>query len=635
MALLGGVGWTASAAQAADEPEATLLDEVIVTATRLPTSREEVASSITVVTAEEIEQKQQRTIVDVLRTVPGLNVVQQGGPGNVAAVFMRGTNANQTLVLIDGIEVNDPSSPNGAFDFGKLLTGNVERIEILRGPQSTLYGSDAIGGVINVITKKGEGAPSLTTRFEGGSFATNSQYIALHGATPIVNYSASFERFATDNVSITPADDRPPNADDETDPYENFSTSIRLGLTPADNFELDLIARYVDTQLDLDVSPEDPNSLSKTKGLFLRGEGDLILFDGLFQQRLGVSYTDYDRVDTNDPDFLSSDSSRTTNDASKLKFDWQGDVYVLDDQIVTFGLETEEEEIDSNSQFSSGFTSATEEKARTDAAFVQGKFAYADRLFGTVGVRIDDHELFSSEETYRITGAYLLRETGTKLKATYGTGFKAPTLFQLFAVSSFFGFRIFRGNPDLQPETSKGWDAGFEQSLFDRRLSFGATFFRNDIENLIESSPDFTTLINVGEAETWGVETYVAAELDENLTARADYSYIRAQDAIEGDELLRRPKHKASASIVYSPLPGVHVVLDTLFVGRRADIDAVTFARITDPSFSVTNLALAYDFLDGWRLFGRIENMFDRNYQDPDGFAQRGIGGFAGVSGTF
>ncbi|MCZ6720170.1 MAG: TonB-dependent receptor, partial [Proteobacteria bacterium] len=326
---------------------------------------------------------------------------------------------------------------------------------------------------------------------------------------------------------------------------------------------------------------------------------------------------------------------RTTNDASKLKFDWQGDVYVLDDQIVTFGLETEEEEIDSNSQFSSGFTSATEEKARTDAAFVQGKFAYADRLFGTVGVRIDDHELFSSEETYRITGAYLLRETGTKLKATYGTGFKAPTLFQLFAVSSFFGFRIFRGNPDLQPETSKGWDAGFEQSLFDRRLSFGATFFRNDIENLVESSPDFTTLINVGEAETWGVETYVAAELDENLTARADYSYIRAQDAIEGDELLRRPKHKASASVVYSPLPGVHVVLDTLFVGRRADIDAVTFARITDPSFSVTNLALAYEFLDGWRLFGRIENMFDRNYQDPDGFAQRGIGGFAGVSGTF
>lgn len=629
-----GANAQVSLARAEEDEEVERLEEVVVTATRLPTAREEVASAMTVVTAEEIERKQYRTIVDVLRPIPGLNVVQQGGPGKQTSLFMRGSNANQTLVLVDGIEVNDPSSPNGAFDFGKLLVDNVARVEVLRGPQSTLYGSDAIGGVVNIITKKGEGPPRFTASAEAGSFATNNQSAGLHGGTALANYSFTFNRLETNSTSVTPDRLRPAGADDEADGFRNLSASGRIGLMPTDNLELTLLGRFLDTKNVLDVSPEDPNSDEDTQQLFLRAEGTLALFDGLFEQRLAASYTDIDRLDVDEADGLSATFSRSNNEGSKLKFEWQGNLYITD-QVLTLGLETEEEEAESDVFFSSGFASTTSNEARTNAAYLQGKFSYFDRLFGTLGVRVDDPDRFESKVTYRITTAYLHRETGTKLKGTYGTGFKAPTLFQLFGQSTFFGFTVFSGNPDLQPEESTGWDIGFEQSLLHDRLKLGATYFSNDIDNLIVSSEDFTTNVNLAEAETWGVEAFIEVEPLEALSLRADYSYVRADDAEIGEELLRRPKNKASFSLAYRPVPRAELSLETLFVDGRKDIDAVTFARKETASYGVTNLAASYRLAEGWRLLGRIDNVFDRDFEDPDGAAHPGIGAFVGLAATF
>jgi vitamin B12 transporter len=294
--------------------------EVTVSATATPEPLAEVGSSVTVIDSAQIECEQRRTVPDALSLAPGLNVVQTGGPGGTTSVFIRGTNANQVKVLIDGIDASDPSSPNGSFDFGQLLTYDIARIEVLRGPQSGLYGADAIGGVISITTKEGEGPPKAKGLIEGGSFGTLNETMGFSGSTPIFNYYMNLAHFDVANTPVTPPELLPPGRLAIGNAYENWTLSTRLGAHLGDYVDVNVVARYIDSTLrftgdDFSTFPATPaasQSMQRVNELFTRGEADWVLFDGAFKNRFGLNYTQaYTRE--KDPDTIFGITPPTSN----------------------------------------------------------------------------------------------------------------------------------------------------------------------------------------------------------------------------------------------------------------------------------------------------------------------------------
>ncbi len=599
---------------------------IVVSATRIETPVNEIGSSVTLIPAEEIERNQRRTLPDVLQTVPGLNIVQTGGPGGKTSVFMRGSNSNHTKVLIDGIDANDPSQ-DGVFDFGQVLTSDIERVEVLRGPQSSLYGSDAIGGVVNIVTKKGEGPPQFTGRLEGGSFDTFNQSASVRGSVSRFNYSFNVAHFLVDDTPVTPLDLLPPGRKRINDSYENTTVSTKFGADLTDTFGVDFVGRYTDSTLfftgdDFSVFPSVPaasQSEQNARQLFARGEAHLALFDGAFKNRIGVGYTNY-RTTIQAPDTGFGLPPENINHGDRIKFDWQGNIELWKGSALVLGVEDQEDRL---------IDSPISAENDNVAGFAELQSEIVPGLFAAASVRRDDNDRFGGKTTWRIAPAYLVPNLGTKLKATYGTGFKAPSLTQLFV--SFPAFNFF-ANPDLQPEESEGYDFGFEQPLLGERFRFGATYFHNDIKNLINANATFTSLVNVGKATTEGVETFVSVSVTERFKVRGDYTYTDAVDDTTGLELLRRPKHKASLTASWLPIDRLSFSATLLYVGSQVDGNrSFSIQRLdTDPYF-VVNLAADYTLNNSVKLFARIDNLLDRRYESPTGFQRPGFGVFGGV----
>jgi vitamin B12 transporter len=594
------------------------LPSVVVVATRLPTPADEVASSVTVITGEEIEQKQERTLPDVLADVPGLNVVQTGGPGGTTSVFIRGTNSNEVKILVDGIDVSDPSVVNGAFDFSQMLTSDIERVEVLRGPQSGLYGADAIGGVINIITRAGSGPPHLTAMAEGGSFGTFNQTAGASGSLARFNYAFDAAHFHVDGTPVTPTGVVLPGFPYNNDSYDNVNASTKLGADLTENFDVGLVARYVaSTLLTQNTPPEPLSDENGTHQFFTRGTAHLVSFDGRFDQTFGLAYSEF-RNRYFDPNFaLAFPPNPYIYNGDRVKGDWQGNITVATGQVVTLGAEHQLDRFNSF-PFQGGVASS--------AGYAQLQSNFGERFFDTVSLRYDANEQFGGKATYRVAPAYLIPETGTKLKGTVGTGFHAPTLVELY--ESFPPF--FSANPNLRPETSLGYDAGFEQAALAKRAAFGATWFHNDITNLIEGTA--TTTVNIGAAVTEGVESFASYKPWDELTFRADYTYTLAEDAVLHTELIRRPKHKASLDATWQATAAATVTATFLYVGPWIDVsrDGLT-SGIPVNGYTIANLTGAYDLGHGVTAFARINNLFDRHYQDPLGFERPGLGVFAGV----
>ena len=616
-----GIALVGAGAALAADPDA--LQQVVVTATRVPTPVSEVASSITVVTAEEIDARQLRTFANVLKEIPGLNVVQTGGPGGVTSVFMRGTNSNHTKVLVDGIDISDPSNSTGAFDFGQLLTQDIERVEVLRGPQSGLYGSDAIGGVINVITKSGAGALKFTGALEGGSFDTFNQAGTVSGSADAFHYSASVSHYHAGSVPVTPLDLLQPGEARNNDYDDNLTFSTKLGLDVTQNFDLGLVARYGDIHLHTTGEnysfdppylgyPAPEQTTAATTEYFTRLTGHLVSFEGALEQTLGFAYT-HDRTSTVEPQ-----TPAALNTGERRKVDWQGNIKAAATETVVLGAEYERDEIDqpinANVHIASGY------------AELQSQLG--EHWFSAVNVRYDDNSRFGSKVTYRFAPAWVIAETDTKLKASVGTGFKAPTLSELYQdfPPSFFA------NPNLKPETDTGFDAGFEQGFAHDAVRFGVTYYYIRIRDLITTDTTGTTYANVGRATTDGIESFLSYQPFTRLTLRADYTYTEATDEVTHLELLRRPKHKADFDASWQATDAWQASLDVLWVGSWVDGNRdFSVPRLDAPGYTTVNLATSFDLTPHLALFGRIENLFDRHYQNPVGFLQPSIGAFAGV----
>lgn len=603
---------------------------LVVSPTGTETPIGQVASSVTVITAKDLERDQRRTVPDALAAVPGLNVVQTGGPGGLTSVFIRGTNSNHTKVLIDGIDVSDPSSANRSFDLGQLLTSDIQQIEVLRGPQSGLYGADALGGVISIITKKGEGPPRVTGTIEGGSFGTFNQTAGLSGSQDRFNYSFNVAHFRATDVPVTPQELLPPGRKAIGNSYDNMTYSTKLGVDVSDKLTFNAVARYTDATLrftgdtfDLTTFTFVPAAAQSTQTvhqLFTRGEAVWSVLDGRIKNYFGVNYTNHWNS-TISP----GDVAPTITTGDRVKYDWRAVTLLAPHHSLVVGADHETETLQ---------TSTVSAQNVNKAGYAELQSRFAERLFLVQNIRQDDNDRFGQHPTYRVAPALILPVTETKLKGSYGTGFKAPTLNQLFV--DFPAFNFF-ANPNLKPEESVGYDAGFEQPLFEDRIRFGSTYFRNDIKNLIQFAiVDPVTFrssnINIGQAITEGTESFVSARITERIRIRGDYTFTRTVDAVTGLELLRRPKEKWSAGVVWNPIDPLTLSATVLHTGSFVDVSRdFSIPRLLAPGFTVVNLAASYAVSDQLKIFGRIDNLFDVRYQNPTGFLQPGLGIYGGI----
>jgi vitamin B12 transporter len=596
-----------------------------------------VGSSITAVRSAEIERRQRTTVREALRGTPGLDVASNGGRGGQSSIFLRGAPSEFTLVMVDGVEVVDPLSAGRTLNFAHLTTDDVARIEVLRGPQSTLYGSDAMGGVVNIITRRGKGEPSFYAVTEAGSFHTYRMATGLSGGTKLYHYSLAASMLETDGISGSR--EKPlfgPNyedGNDETDPYRNASFAGRFGVTPLEEVEIEFFVRYVDAEAHIDgynslagTSVDDLDHLTYHEQLTLKGQATVRLFEGIWEQVVSVSSNDVDRDETNDQDNANSNILKSAYNGRLLKFDWQHNLKLHETNELTLGFEIENERGDSQRTetfFGTTYdTTFDEADEQTWSFFAQDRISLFDSLFVTLGIRHDEHQRFGTETTWRAAGAYVFDLTDTKIKGSAGSGFKAPSLFQLH--SSY-------GNPDLDPQTGRGWDLGFEQYLFERRVGFGATWFRNDFDEMIDWDFVTSSYMNVNEVDTEGLESFVAVEPLTDLRIRFFYTYMQAEDRDTGMDLVRRAKNKYAIDASYLFLEKkASVSLGVDFVGDRPDRNELRLH-----SYTTVSLAGSYRLHEHVSLFGRVENLFDEDYEEVATYGTPGVAAYFGIKVEF
>jgi len=606
-------------------PGALLTEGTVTTPTRTATSIGQIGSATTVITSEQIRRSGHSVVSDLLEGTAGLRVVRQGAPGGVTSVFLRGANSNHTKVLLDGMPINDPSSAARAFDFSHLSVDNIERIEIVRGPQSTLYGTDAIGGVVNIITKRGEGPLTARARFMGGSYGTHREDLSVSGGTNCANYSIGGSYYYTDGFSS--ASERLGNTED--DPHRLGTVSGRFGWTPAENFDVDYIFRWADLSSRIDnfdfgtglpLDEVVPARRSLTESFYSRIQARWAMFDGDIEQRLAYNLTDYSRGDTGDAGFLPFPVVPSGFEGQSRKLEWQADARLLHNNLLSVGADYYVE--DASSSFG---LAATQNKY---GVFIQDQIELAERWFTTAGFRWDTWNVAGRAQTYQIRSVYHVHETGTSFHGTLGTGFRAPSLSE--NLDPLFG------NPALKPEESKGWDIGATQRICGDELILEFYYYRNDLRNLIVfdfSIPPFGALANVGRARTHGVEVNALWNVHPDLAINASYTHTDTLNVDTGLPLARRPEDQGSVGVTYRYCDGRGTAsLNGLFVG-----DSIDNGVFLGPAYRVLNryallnFVADYQLTEHMRCFCRLDNILNEHYEVVTGYGTPLSSAFGGI----
>lgn len=641
----------AHAQDAADTP--VTLPERVVTATRVPSLIDTTAAGVTVIDRGMIETRGYTTLVEALGAVPGLSVVQSGGPGGNASVFVRGTNSNQVLVLRDGVPLNDPSDPTGAYNFGVDTLADVERIEVVRGPMSGVWGSGAIGGVINLITRKGSGTPTGTVSVGAGLPLALDTEATVSGATGPVDYAATVESRSDDGSDFTPQRESVYNG--RLNGYRSQLATLNLGVNPTDTVRLYGFLRYRTSVFGLDElgSPAyDATDYTGRDESFTGRVGvQATLFD-IWDTGLSVGHISslrrYDQALEPDNPNQSFGTSRYNGDRTALA--WTNTVHLADwgpatGSALTFGAaqdrDSAKSELDTSS-FGTPYLAGVKADARYTSGDAGLQTVLAQRLTVSGHIREENATYGGSAFTWRIGGVLAVPEAWSRLKASYGTSFLAPSLFQLFGVDS-FGFV---GNPNLQPERSQGWEAGWAVDLPALGRSDAATievtYFNNRIENLIQLvySPDFlsSTEQNIASARTNGVEAGITLRAGAWGDAVVSYTYTNAVDQT-GAPLLRRPRNQASASIRFTPRPGLVIAPEIIYRSGATDFlvgnDGFPGPVGLTQAGVIFNLTVTYAATPQLTLFAKLRNLSSSPYEPASGYQIPGPSGLVGAQVTF
>jgi len=637
LALAAGTSLLALAPAAFAETS-TLLPETVVSASREPLPGARVGSAVSVVTQTDLETRQTPTAVDALREVPGVAVSRSGSFGGQVDVRIRGAESNHTLVLIDGIKVNDPSLGQ-IFDFSQLLASDIERIEVLRGPQSSLYGSEAIGGVINIITKRGRRGLEASSFAESGSFRTLAGGAGARFGNEMLKAAFNWSHLQT--AGISSADRRNGNA--ESDPFRINVFSGTATFTPSEYFEVSFAGRSSKSLGHLDAFQDgftlpclangvctavDDRSFYKFEQLFGRADATIKLFDGRLTNRTGINYgwTQNDSVS-------DTFGGLFTNKSRRRKIDNQTTLRLATPEIAsaehrfTFLYENERQSVLSASSF--GFF----EQAIESNSYV-GEYALAlwDRLFITGSVRFDDNDFFQDTTTFRTTGAYLLREWNVRVHGSAGTGVRNPDLFQLFG-----RFPGFTPNPNVKPEQSFGWDVGVEKTFWGRAVTVDVTYFNNRITDRIVATQQ-TVRNDIGVTQIQGVEIAAKVRPLTGLEMGGSYTYTDAEDP-QGNQPVRRAKHIGSVFATYTFLEDrARIHVNARFNGPQRDtvfLSDFTTRTVNLSGFVLLNITASYKVVEGVEIYGRLENVLNQKYQEVFSFGTPGIGAFGGVRVRF
>ena len=623
----------------AEKDKSALRHEIVVTATRIETPVKEVASSITLITQEDLEMMKITTILEALQDVLGVYVIQNGPAGGASSVSLRGANAEHTMVMLDGVELNDPITPSRSYDIAHLSPANVERIEILRGAQSTLYGSDALGGVINIITKQGRGNPQAHLLSLGGSYGTFLNSAEFGGSSDTFHYALAASYLRSNGFSAASSSYE---GNEEKDGYSNLTISGKAGCQLRRNIELDLTCRTIKTKSEIDnfggAYGDDPNNTQLYNAFVFKGQIRHLFLQNRWEQKINLSYLQYHREYDNPTDATHPyDADRSKFKSKQWKLDWQHNLFLAETNTLTFGLEHQQEQglsdYYSESIWGPYSSSFPLKKARTTGIYVQDQIRWADRFFATVGVRLDHHSQSGQALTCRLAPAYFIQQTGTKFKASYGTGFKSPSLYQLHAPETTWGPV---GNRALQPEQSTGWDVGIEQSLIGNKLVLGLTYFLSDYRNLIDF--DYVQgFINISRASSRGAESFLQARLNNSFHLSASYTRVEAKDKATNQYLLRRPKHKLAARVNCDLLRKVHFTLSLIHMGKREDMDWSGWVsrRVVMPSYTLLNTSFAYDMTHKVQIFLKLENLLDEEYEMVKGYGTAGFSLYGGLTVLF
>lgn len=601
-------------------------DTIIVSANRSVQSTEEVAQSVSVITLDEIVTRQSVAVSDLLRLVPGVTVTSNGGLGTATSVNIRGADSDQTVALIDGVKLNDPSSTGGGFNFGNLLTGNVERIEVVRGSQSVLWGSQAIGGVVNIVTRAPTEQPALNLSGEYGWRDTARVVGNVSGKAGPVAASLGAGYLRTDGFSTF----NEARGGKERDGYRNFSAQGKVVIALADAVSVDLRSWYSDGKTGIDGFPAptfsfgDTPEFARTRELVGYAGLNAALLDGRWRNRFAFTLTDTRRRNTD----LTGGTSVETFDAKgrNERFEYQGNIDLSDAISAIAGAETEKARFRTSS-YGAPFSVAS---ARITSFYGQLTVKPLTGLSLSGGVRHDDHEIFGGKTTVSANGLFTPNGGDTIVRASYGEGFKAPSLFQLFSDY---------GNTALRPETSHGWDAGITQKLLDGRIEVGATWFHRDTRNLINFvsctvltgicvGRPFGTYDNVAKARAQGLEFMLALRPVDRFRVQANYGYVDAINVATGLDLARRPRHSVNLSADYDWLFGLKTGATITHVS--ASYDNASNSRKLE-GYALVDLRAAFPVTRTVELYGRVENLFNEQYETTFRYGTPRRAAYAGV----
>jgi len=610
---------------ALSKPEAES-EEIVVSATRLPIPEDESPASVTVITARDMEIKQIRRVADALREVPGLSIVQTGTPGQLTSLFTRGLGSDQTQVLLDGIPINQGLA--GLFNFADLTTDNIDRIEIVRGPQSTVYGPRALAGVVQIFTKHGSGPPAAEVSAEAGSFSTFREIFSSAGAIEKFDYSIGLSRLDTDN-------DRPNNQ------YRLSNGIATVGWSPNEQWRISSLFTYslADAGSPNRISDPHPFDNLETERWLIAPHLDFKPVEW-WEHKLIVSYDEERQV--NDPNFDGFLPGTTFVGPTRALFerftvDYQNDLKPVSWLTLTSGFFYSQVDAGQERPFVSqafGFQPTfISDYTEETAVFLQASATPFKGLNLVAGGRYDHFNQFGDIWTYRFAGSYLIPQTDTRLHASVATGFSPPSSQD----------KIFGNNPNLEPIENLGWDAGIEQRFWEGRVLIGATYFHNDLSNVIGFNGLFETF-NLGSAITQGVETEIKVTPIPDLTFTATYTYLDTEKTSaldinqpEGSRLPRRPRNEAYVSASYLWCKKFRTTIEAKFVNAREDINPVNFGgpNIDVEDYAVVNLVAEYEVNSHFSIFGRIENLGDEQYAEVFEFPNLGRAVYGGFKMQF
>ena len=610
--LLGSVILTPSTAFAQEAFTVEALEDIVVTASRRPQNINETGASISVIAEEALERGQYSFVLDALQTLPGVTINQNGGFGGQATVSIRGAATAQTVILIDGVQMNDVSSPGGGFNFGTLDPAGIERIEVLKGPQAVLYGSDAIGGVVNIITKTGGGELVGSVFAEYGAYETFRGGATISGGSEAFGFNLSASGIKTDGISKAEEAD----GNTEADGHESYTLRGRLTAQLSDAVGAEFFGSYADSETDTDsFGPVDGPDQAFSEDFLIGGRLHADLAGGKFTNIFSVEYSGIDRASV-------SAFGSFPGKGRRFNLDYLG-VYALDDNwSLSAGAQHENVKAET----------ASPESFNIDSLF--SLIAYEKNgLNVSAGLRVDDHESFETTTNGQARLSYSFAGSDTRVFANWGEGFKAPSVFQLTYICTFCG--LSEPNTDLLPERSNAWEAGIGQGFMDGRGKVSVTYFDQKITDLIDFS--FTAgYDNIAAARLKGIETDFEITLSETITFTSNYTYTSAKDRDTDTRLIRRPKNQFYAAVDVVLTEAFSSNISVSHNGAEvASYDWLTGEPVELAAWTRIDLRAAYKVSEHIELYGRIDNLFDAQYQQIVGYGTPGISSYFGVRGTF